>query len=37
MPLAEEQKRKFTELCKKANIKNYELAKTYFANERRKV
>jgi dynein heavy chain len=23
MPLAEDQKKKFTELCKKANIKNY--------------
>jgi dynein heavy chain len=37
MPLAEEQKKKFTELCKKANIKNYEIAKQYSANEKRKV
>lgn len=37
MPLPEEQKKKFTELCKQANIKNYELATRYYANERRKV
>ncbi len=37
MPLAEDQKKKFTELCKQANIKNYELAKRYYAVERRKV
>jgi hypothetical protein len=37
MPLAEDQKKKFTELCKNANIKNYELASRYYASERRKV
>ncbi len=37
MPLTEEQKKRFTELCKIANVRNYELAKSYYTNERRKV
>ena len=37
LPLSEEQRRKFTELCKQANLRNYELGKSYFASERRKV
>jgi dynein heavy chain, axonemal len=37
MPLAEDQKKKFNELCKKANTKNFEIAKQYYAAEKRKV
>lgn len=37
MPLSEDLKKKFTELCKVANVRNYELARSYYMNERRKV
>lgn len=32
LPLSEDQRKKFTELCKQANLRNYELGKSYFAS-----